>query len=142
MSGVRKERFKPVLANGAGTFSVHTCTASMASFCRDTLLPLPPKLVENLTNLEFADMAELKPESWILDHEEEENQQAKCCHIPSRRRTPVRDTLSYIGTVFRLLCKCAGTVLLDKIISQWIMYMCTIIHIEKTSRTMFGKATI
>ena len=41
-----------------------------------TLLPLPAKLVKKITNLEFVDMTELKPESWIL--EEEERQCCQC----------------------------------------------------------------
>ena len=63
-------------------------------FMGHTLLPLPTKLVKKITNLEFVDMAELKPESWLLD--EEDRQQAKCCHTPSRRRTPVRDILTWV----------------------------------------------
>lgn len=92
-----------------------------------TLLPLPAKLVKKITNLEFVDMAELKPESWIL--EEEEKQPAKCCHTPSRRRTPVRDILTWVQCFASYVSVLAQSY--PGKISQLMAYMCTIIRIEK-----------
>ena len=63
-------------------------------FMGHTLLPLPSKLVKKIVSLEYVDMAELRPESWLL--EEEGQQQEKCCHAPRRRKMPVKDILTWV----------------------------------------------
>ena len=47
-----------------------------------TLLPLPPELV---VALEYLDMAELRPESSLL--EEEGQQEGKSCHCPTSEKS-------------------------------------------------------
>ena len=55
--------------------------------------PLPEKLVRRILDREYVDMAELVPDSWRFQDEE----QNKCCHQNRRlRRGPVTDILLWI----------------------------------------------
>ena len=57
----------------------------------DALLPLPQRLVDKLSRLEFFEVPELLPEYWLADDASE----TKCCHANTRRRrTPVTDILT------------------------------------------------
>ena len=44
-------------------------------------LPLPQRLVEKITKLEYVEMAEPQPEAWLL----EDLRETKCCHLVLKR---------------------------------------------------------
>ena len=49
-------------------------TMPVGMFMGDSMLPLPDSVVAKIRKLEFVDMSELRPESWLLDEEADENQ--------------------------------------------------------------------
>ena len=47
-------------------------TMPVGMFMGDSMLPLPDSVVAKIRKLEFVDMSELRPESWLLDEEADE----------------------------------------------------------------------
>ena len=56
------------------------------------LLPVPEKLVTKITNLEFVEMRELMPETWLREEED-----SKLMAWPRRRPAPVTDILQWLS---------------------------------------------
>jgi len=68
-------------------------------FLGEGLVPLPAKLVQRIICLEFVEMAELLPESWLAaeSSDAEVSGHAKVVSIfPKRRRAPVTDVLVWV----------------------------------------------
>ena len=68
-------------------------------FLGEGLVPLPAKLVQRISNLEFVEMYELLPESWLVTEGNEgaSSGQAKAvCLFPKRRKAPVMDALVWV----------------------------------------------
>ena len=62
-------------------------------FLGEGFLPLPQRLVDRITRLEYVEMSELLPETWLLD----DTLDSKCCHAtPKRRKAPVTDILTWV----------------------------------------------
>ena len=57
-------------------------------------LPIPPKLMRKILNLEFTEMSELVPESWGMESE----MTSQCCHQarPQPRRGPITDIILWL----------------------------------------------
>ena len=47
-------------------------TMPVGMFMGDSMLPFPDSVVAKICKLEFVDMSELRPESWLLDEEADE----------------------------------------------------------------------
>ena len=62
----------PAPVNSNKPSIMHTMPVGM--FMGDSMLPLPDSIVAKIRKLEFVDMSELRPESWLLDEEAEKNQ--------------------------------------------------------------------
>ena len=66
---------------------------------------LPAKLVKRILDLEYVDMAELVPDSWCFQEEEEAS---KCCHQPKRHRQgPITNILLWVecyASMVEVLC--------------------------------------
>ena len=95
-------------------------------FMGNTLLPLPPKLVKKIVSLDYVDMSELRPESWLM--EEEGQQQGKCCHAPNRKKTDILSWVQYFASYVSVLAQPYPSKM-PQLMAY--MYMCTIIRIEK-----------
>ena len=68
-------------------------TMPVGMFMGDSMLPLPDSIVAKIRKLEFVDMSELRPESWLLDEEAEEKS------VPALFKTkkkPVTDILIWV----------------------------------------------
>ena len=59
----------------------------------DAMLPLPDSIVAKIHKLEFVDMSELRPESWLLDEEADEKSVAA---LFKSRKKPVTDILIWV----------------------------------------------
>ena len=116
-------------ASSSASMSVPTIAPLVTTgmFMGHTLLPLPPKLVKKIVSLEYVDMSELRPESWLM--EEEGQQQGKCCHAPHRKKTPVKDILTWVQCFASYVSVLAQPY--PSKMPQLMAYMCTIIRIEK-----------
>ena len=116
-------------ASSSASMSVPTIAPLVTTgmFMGHTLLPLPPKLVKKIVSLEYVDMSELRPESWLM--EEEGQQQGKCCHAPHRKKSPVKDILTWVQCFASYVSVLAQPY--PSKMPQLMAYMCTIIRIEK-----------
>ena len=75
--------------SGAGPATVQV---PVGLYLGDALLPLPQRLVDKISRLEFVEMSELLPEYWLV----EDASEARCYHANTRRRrTPVTDILTW-----------------------------------------------
>ena len=72
-------------------------------------------------------MFELRRESWLM--EVEGQQQGKCCHAPNRKKTPVKDILTWVQCFASYISVLAQQY--PSKMPQLMAYMCTIICIEK-----------
>ena len=61
---------------------------SAGSYLGEGLMPVPEKLANKIIKLEFVEMQDLMPETWLL--EEEESNRA-VLSLPRRRSAPVTD---------------------------------------------------
>jgi len=96
----------PMLATNANTGVVPSAgsTAQLPSvpvpvgmFMGDGLIPLPPRLLKKIQAMEFIDMAELMPETWLSETTEEAHN--TCCGILTavkKRKSPVIDILLWV----------------------------------------------
>lgn len=93
-----------VMASATATGLTTPTTLTLYTPASQRALPLPPKLVKRILDLEFIDMAELVPDSWRYQ-EEESN---KCCHQSKRQqRGPVSDILLWVecyASLVEILC--------------------------------------
>ena len=63
------------------------------------LLPLPSKLTKKILNLEFVEMRDLMPETWMTEEEEGRNVLA----LPKRRSPPITDVLQWLQCFSRMV---------------------------------------
>ena len=63
------------------------------SYMGEGLLPIPERLTKRILQLEFVEMRELMPETWLRD--EEENMR-NTLSLPRRRTAPVTDILQWL----------------------------------------------
>ena len=68
-------------------------TMPVRMFMGDSMLPLPDSIVATLHKLEFVDMSELRPESWLLDEEADEKSVAA---LFKTKKKPVTDILIWV----------------------------------------------
>ena len=104
--------------------------ASLGSSSSISLQPqssLPPKLIKKILDLEYVDMAELVPEFWRFQEEEQ-----KCCHQVNRtpRRGPVTDILLWVEC-FASMVDILYRKYPDKT-SHFMTYLKTIVHAHKS----------
>ena len=72
-------------------------------FLGEGLVPLPAKLVQRVVNLEFVEMYELLPESWLVaegSDSESGGHEKLLALFPKRRRAPVTDVLVWVQCFF------------------------------------------
>ena len=67
-------------------------TMPVGMFMGDSMLPLPDSVVAKIRKLEFVDMSELRPESWLLDEEADEKSVAAL----KTKKKPVTDILVWV----------------------------------------------
>ena len=67
------------------------CTA-VGMVVGEGLLPLPSKLTRKILNLEFVEMRDLMPETWMREEDEGRNVLA----LPKRRSPPITDVLQWL----------------------------------------------
>ena len=99
----------------------------------DALLPLPQRLVDKISRLEFVVMSELLPEYWLA----EEASEARCCHANTRRRCiPVTDILT------RTQCFASLAIVLSRNhpeqTSDLLAYLSTIVRCHKKFNGLGG----
>jgi hypothetical protein len=63
------------------------------AYLGEGLLPVPDKLVQKIVKLEFVEMRDLMPETWLL---EEEESKKTTLSLPHRRSAPVTDILQWL----------------------------------------------
>ena len=96
------------------------------------LVPLPAKLVARITKLEFVEMYELLPESWLATDGTEllETQAAKQVSIfPKCWRTPVTDVLTWVQC-FSALVGALSTKFADKV-PEFMAYQALIVKCSR-----------
>ena len=71
-------------------------TMPVGMFMGDSMLPLPDSVVAKICKLEFVDMSELRPESWLLDEEADEKSVAA---LFKSKKKPVTDILIWVQCV-------------------------------------------
>ena len=59
-------------------------------------MPIPERLTKKILQLEFIEMRELMPETWLRDEEESTR---NALSLPQRRSAPVTDILQCMATV-------------------------------------------
>ena len=74
------------------------------SYLGEDLLPVPEKLVQKITKLEFVEMRDLIPETWLLDEEECK----KATAIPALMSVCPSSRYSTMAT---MLCGLGGSVI-------------------------------
>ena len=74
-------------------------TPYVGSHFGEGLLPVPEKLTQKIIQLEFVEMRDLMPESWLM---EEENSRKNTLSFPRKRAAPVTDILQSV------FCSCGG----------------------------------
>ena len=89
---------------------------------------LPPKLKKKILELEFVDMAELIPDTWRWQDDDD----SKCCHKPHRtpRRGPVTDILLWVEC-YATLVSVLTTRFPDKA-PELMAYLRAIVHAQRT----------
>ena len=70
-----------------------SCGVPAGSYLGEGLLPVPDKLVQKIVKLEFVEMRDLMPESWMR---EEEEASKPILTMPRRRLAPVTDILLWL----------------------------------------------
>ena len=126
-------------ATAAATASVASTQETMSGplvpagmFLEEGLVPLPAKLVARITKLEFVEMYELLPESWLATDGTDslETQAAKQVSIfPKRRRTPVTDVLTWVQC-FSALVGALSTKFADKVL-EFMAYQALIVKCSR-----------
>ena len=97
-------------------------------FLGEGLVPLPAKLVQRVVNLEFVEMYELLPESWLAaDGSDIEGggQEKLLALFPKRRRAPVTDVLVWVQC-FSAMVGALSTVYPDKV-PEFMAYQALIV---------------
>ena len=75
-------------------------TKPVGMFMGDSMLPLPDSIVAKIRKLEFVDMSELRPESWLLDEEADEKSVAA---LFKTKKKPVTDILIWVQCFHHML---------------------------------------
>jgi hypothetical protein len=103
----------------------------VGTYLGEGLLPVPDKLVQKIVRLEYVEMRELMPETWLKDEEEGKH----TLSWPKRRAAPVTDILQW------LTCYTAMVGVLSKaypsMVPEFMSYQATII---KCARDFDGLA--
>ena len=122
-----------VVPSVASLPAVSTVTAGfpVGSYLGEGLLPVPDKLAQKIVRLEYVEMRELMPETWLKEDEEARN----TLSWPKRRAAPVTDILQW------LTCYAAMVGVLSKaypsMVPEFMSYQATII---KCARDFDGLA--
>ena len=123
-SGVPSVASLPAVSTVAAGFPV-------GSYLGEGLLPVPDKLAQKIVRLEYVEMRELMPETWLKEDEEARN----TLSWPKRRAAPVTDILQW------LTCYAAMVGVLSKaypsMVPEFMSYQATII---KCARDFDGLA--
>ena len=93
-------------------------TMPVGMFMGDFMLPLPDSVVAKIRKLEFVDMSDLKPESWLLDEEADEKSVA--AHFKTKKK-PITDILIWI------IC-CRACTIVPHPYPQFMAYLATIVR--------------
>ena len=111
--------------------STNTTGFPVGTYLGEGLLPVPDKLVQKIVRLEYIEMRELMPETWL----KEEDEGKQTLSWPKRRTTPVTDILQW------LQCYAAMVGVLSKaypsMVPEFMSYQATII---KCARDFDGLA--
>ena len=107
-------------------------TPYVGSHCGEGLLPMPEKLTQKIIRLEFVEMRDLMPETWLM---EEEDSRKNMLSFPRKRAAPVTDILQW------LQCFAAMVGVLSRayptMVPEFMSYQATII---KCARDFHGPA--
>ena len=107
-------------------------TPFVGSHCGEGLLPVPEKLTQKIIRLEFVEMRDLMPETWLM---EEEDSRKNTLSFPRKRAAPVTDILQW------LQCFAAMVGVLSRayptMVPEFMSYQATII---KCARDFHGPA--
>ena len=68
-------------------------SACASSYFGEGLLPVPEKLAQKIIHLEFVEMRNLMPETWMM---EEEDTKKTIHSLPRRRAAPMTDILQWL----------------------------------------------
>ena len=89
-------------------------------------LPLPPKLVKNIQDFEYVEMAELVPDNW-----QPKKGDQGCCHTcHSQHKGPVNDILLWVECYALMVAMLADKY--PQIMSQFMQYQITIVRARKS----------
>ena len=95
-------------------------------FMEDTMLPLPENLRRKVLNLEYVEMADLRPEAWMLEEEFTDKTLAalfKC------RKEPVTNTLVWVQWYASLVAVLAQLYPMQT--PQFMAYLATIVRAHR-----------
>ena len=111
---------------------VGTAATCIGSYVGEGLLPVPEKLAQKIIYLEFVEMRDLMPETWMM---EEEDTKKTTLSLPRRRSAPVTDILQWLqcfAALVGVLSRAYPTM-----VPEFMSYQATII---KCARDFHGPA--